>query len=151
MRKIFGLIAALILSGGILAATTPSPVQASTSAYTYVQYVNQGATGRTFQVRCHANSTWHTLSVGMTSRGVCGDNGWVEAGNTASDLILHVQNISTGNVTNYPTGCSCSIGGGYYYAWVTVDKFCGGCGGGRVSTPALVGGGGGGGGGGLSH
>jgi len=112
---------------------SPSPVEASPSAYTYVQHVPPVVSGQHIQIKCHNAVGWTTLPVGDHSRIYCGYNGWVDSIRSIDGPAgLYARNISTGNVTNYGRYYQGPIGGGYYEVYLST--FCGGCGGGKHAS-----------------
>lgn len=131
-NKIAALICALMLAALGLVTVSPAPVEASPTAYTYVQHVNKGVTGKRILVRCHTFDNWVVLPRGVSSKVVCGQNGWVEAIWNPDGGWLMARSITTGNSVQYGAYYKGIIAVGYYDVWLS--SFCGGCGGGRVSN-----------------
>lgn len=118
MRNTARLLAGLVLVLSGLAATPPA--QASDSAFTWLHYdPSRGFTpAPVLNVKCHVNNAWRGMSGGQTTAQTCGGSGWIERTWVPDGWELRVQNRYTGGITTYPNGCNCSIGGGYYDAWM---------------------------------
>lgn len=113
MRRITTLIVGLALAVAGLFVVAPQG-QASDANYTWAYSQGRGYQ-ITIGIKCHTDNEWHQLRPGQNTAQVCPGSGWIER--TLVSAPYHVvatnRNAPYGE-TSYPTGCNCSIGGGYY-------------------------------------
>lgn len=116
MRNLF--VAVLTILGlAVPTALTVPTAEASTTAYTYLQYIDKGVKPSVIIVGCH-NYIGQVMNLGQTSKAVCGGEGWVDWTQSPSGVRVRVRNINTGNITTYGCNVRSGIGGGYYDGWL---------------------------------
>jgi hypothetical protein len=117
MRKRLAVLIGALVVGCLPTFLLAQPAQAHPFAYSYVQYVSNG-TPRVINVKCHANAQWRALIMGMHSRQVCAQDGWVSQIWVDSDVSLRARPIGGSTVANWGAGYHGAMPPGYWDVWV---------------------------------